>query len=66
MGYKDLNLALDLAASVGAPLGLGAYSRELYALAKSWGREEQDYTAMLLLLEDIAKVKRDESRDKGR
>ena len=66
MGYKDLNLALDLAASVGAPLGLGAYSRELYALAKSWGREEQDYTAMLLLLEDIAKVERDESGDKGR
>ena len=60
MGYKDLNLALDLAASVGAPLGLGAYARELYALAKSWGRAEQDCTAMLLLLEDIANVERGE------
>ena len=66
MGYKDLNLALDLAASVGAPLGLGAYSRELYALAKSWGRAEQDYTAMLLLLEDIANVKRGETGDTNR
>lgn len=56
MGYKDLNLALNLAASVGAPLGLGAYSRELFALAKSWGRDGQDCTAMLLLLEDIARI----------
>jgi len=63
MGYKDLKLALDLGASVGAPLGLGAYSRELYALAKSWGRAEQDCTAMLLLLEDIANVERSESED---
>lgn len=56
MGFKDIDLAMRLAASVGAPLGLGAYSREMFALAKSWGREEQDCTAMLLLLEDIARV----------
>ena len=56
MGYKDIDLAMRLAASVGAPLGLGAYSRELYSLAKSWGRAEQDCTAMLLLLEDLARV----------
>ena len=54
MGYKDIDLAMNLAASVGAPLGLGGYAREMFALAKSWGREEQDCTAMLLLLEDIA------------
>jgi len=59
MGFKDLNLAMSLAASVGAPLGLGAYSRELFALAGSWGRAEQDCTAMLLLLEDIAHLERD-------
>ena len=58
MGYKDINLAMDLAASVGAPLGLGGYAREMFALAKSWGREEQDCTAMLLLLEDIAHLDR--------
>lgn len=56
MGYKDLSLAMNLANSVGAPLGLGAYARELFALAKAWGREDQDCTAMLLLLEDLARV----------
>ncbi|WP_326541187.1 NAD(P)-dependent oxidoreductase [Pseudorhodoferax sp.] len=56
MGFKDINLAMNLAASVGAPLGLGGYAREMFALARSWGREEQDCTAMLLLLEDMARV----------
>lgn len=60
MGYKDLHLAMQLAASVGAPLGLGGYAREMFALAKSWGREQQDCTAMLLLLEDVAHVHRDD------
>ncbi|MBS0447686.1 MAG: NAD-binding protein [Proteobacteria bacterium] len=54
MGLKDIQLALNLASSVGAPLGLGAYAREMFALAKSWGRQEEDCTAMLLLLEDMA------------
>lgn len=58
MGYKDIHLAMNLAASVGAPLGLGGYAREMFALARSWGREEQDCTAMLLLLEDLARVQR--------
>ena len=56
MGYKDLHLAMSLAASVGAPLGLGGYAREMFALAKAWGRQDQDCTAMLLLLEDIARA----------
>jgi 4-hydroxybutyrate dehydrogenase/sulfolactaldehyde 3-reductase len=60
MGFKDIQLALSLAATVGAPLGLGAYAREMFALARSWGREEQDCTAMLLLLEDVARVQRDD------
>jgi len=54
MGLKDLSLALALGASVGAPLSLGAASRELFSLAKARGRGEQDCTAMLLLLEDLA------------
>ena len=58
MGYKDIHLAMNLAASVGAPLGLGAYAQEMFALAKSWGRQDQDCTAMLLLLEDLARVER--------
>lgn len=59
MGLKDLQLALNLASSVGAPLGLGGYAREMFALAKSWGRENQDCTAMLLLLEDLAHLPRE-------
>ena len=54
MGLKDIQLALNLAATVGAPLGLGAYAKEMFALAKSWGRQDEDCTAMLLLLEDMA------------
>ena len=61
MGYKDLRLALNLAASVGAPLGLGGYAEQMFALAKSWGRQDQDCTAMLLLLEDVAGVQRPET-----
>jgi 4-hydroxybutyrate dehydrogenase/sulfolactaldehyde 3-reductase len=54
LGLKDLSLALDLAKSEGAPLFLGGASRELFSLARSWGRMQQDCTAMLLLLEDLA------------
>lgn len=56
MGYKDINLAMNLAATVGAPLGLGGYAQQMFSLAKSWSREEQDCTAMLLLIEDLARV----------
>lgn len=60
MGLKDISLALALGAEVSAPLALGGAARELFALAKSWGRDNQDCTAMLLLLEDIARVARKE------
>ena len=56
MGLKDMNLAMSLAAAVGAPLGLGGYAQQMFALAKSWNRQEQDCTAMLLLMEDLARV----------
>lgn len=56
MGLKDLSLALDLGAEIGCPLSLGAVAREYFALARSWGRENEDCTAMLLLLEDIARA----------
>ncbi len=56
MGLKDVSLALDLGAEMGSPLSLGAVAREYFSLARSWGRENQDCTAMLLLLEDIARA----------
>ncbi len=60
LGLKDLSQAMELARSVGAPLALGGASRELFSVASSWGRAEQDCTAMLLLLEDIARCGRDD------
>ena len=65
----DLDEAVDLILArtcgplrIGAPLGLGGYAREMFALAKSWGRQEQDCTAMLLLLEDVANLDRQAAR----
>ncbi len=54
MGLKDISLALGFGAEVGAPLFLGAAARELFALARPFGRERDDCTAMLLLLQEIA------------
>lgn len=56
MGLKDITLALALGAERASPLHLGAAARQLYALAGAWGREGQDCTAMLLLMEDIAQA----------
>ena len=56
MGLKDISLALELGAEMASPLSLGSTAREYFALARAWGRENQDCTAMLLLLEDIARV----------
>lgn len=55
LGLKNLSLALDLAKNGGAPMALVGTSREFLSLASSWGRSQVDYTAMLLLLEDIAR-----------
>lgn len=65
MGLKDIGLALELGAETGAPLSLGSTAREYFALARAWGREDQDCTAMLLLLEDIARVTRAEREPNG-
>lgn len=66
LGLKDLSQALELARTVGAPLSLGGASRELFSLARSWGRSEQDCTAMLLLLEDLARCDADEATTESR
>jgi 4-hydroxybutyrate dehydrogenase/sulfolactaldehyde 3-reductase len=51
---KDISLAMDLGISLGLPLTLGAAARSQFALAKSWGRQDQDCTAILPLLHDVA------------
>jgi 4-hydroxybutyrate dehydrogenase/sulfolactaldehyde 3-reductase len=56
LGLKDLSLALNLGARLGAPLHLGAAARQAFSLANRWGRAEEDCTAMLLLLEDLCRL----------
>jgi len=56
MAHKDVSHALALGSELGSPLMLGAIARELFALAKPWGRGEEDWTAMLLLLEDLSRT----------
>ena len=56
MAHKDVSHALALGAELGSPLMLGAIAREVFALAKPWGRDDEDWTATLLLLEDLARA----------
>jgi 4-hydroxybutyrate dehydrogenase/sulfolactaldehyde 3-reductase len=55
MGLKDISLTLDLGAEVGAPLSLGSTAR-VFRARPFVDRENQDCAAILLLLEDIARV----------
>ncbi len=54
LGAKDLNLALDLGDEAGSPLALGAAARHLFDRAHAEGRDNEDCTALLLLLESMA------------
>jgi len=56
MAHKDVSHALNLGAELGSPLLLGGIAREMFALAKPWGRADEDWTAMLLLLEDLSRA----------
>jgi 4-hydroxybutyrate dehydrogenase / sulfolactaldehyde 3-reductase len=53
MCLKDITLALELGVSLGLSLNLGAVARNQFALAKSWGREDQDCTAILPLMHEV-------------
>ena len=56
MAHKDISHALSLGAQYGSPLFLGAVTREVLALGNPWGRAGEDWTAALLLLEDISRA----------
>ena len=59
MGLKDISLALQLGTETGLSLNLGRISKEYFALAKKFDRQDQDCTAMLHLVEDIANLKKE-------
>lgn len=54
LGLKDIGLALALAHSEGVPTPLGSASQQIFALVRSWGRANQDCTAMLHLFSDLS------------
>lgn len=56
MGHKDLSLAMKLGQELQVPLFLGASAQELFGLAPSLNRADQDCTAMLLILEQLAGI----------
>ena len=57
LGHKDISLGMGLGHDLGVPLFLGAAARELFGMAPAMGRAEQDCTAMLHILEELAGTK---------
>jgi 4-hydroxybutyrate dehydrogenase / sulfolactaldehyde 3-reductase len=56
MAVKDIGHALALGSELGSPLMLGAIAREMFSLAGPWGRADEDWTAVLLLMEDLCRA----------
>lgn len=56
LGHKDLTLALGLGLDLNVPLFLGASARELFGLAPVMGRADEDCTAMLLMIKELAGI----------
>ena len=53
---KDLRLALEAGHTLGVPLPVTAVVREMYNALQVAGKGEWDHSAIILLLEDLAKV----------
>lgn len=54
--YKDLGLALDLAAENTTPLAMTALTRQMFEMARAEGFGREDYTSLLKVLEKMAGV----------
>ena len=54
--HKDLGLALNLAAEQRTPTAMTALSRQLFEMSRASGYGQEDYTAVLKVLEQIAGV----------
>jgi 2-hydroxy-3-oxopropionate reductase len=53
---KDLRLALEAGHALGVPLPVTAVVREMYNALQVTGKGNRDHSAIILLLEDLAKV----------
>ncbi len=56
LAHKDLGLALRLGAEQRVPLSMGSVAREVYSAARAQGKGCLDYTAIMMLLEELAGV----------
>ena len=54
---KDVGLCLDEARAAGAPFLFAALARELYGAGVGRGLGEQDFAAVLEVIEDLGGVK---------
>lgn len=52
LAYKDLGLALDLAAGLDSPVLTGSVARHLYSQARSEGHGRQDWSALYKIIRD--------------
>ena len=55
--HKDLELAAEAGYAQGVPMPVLAAAKEVYMAAKARGKGDQDYAAIVTLLEDLAGVK---------
>ncbi len=54
--YKDLGLALDLAAENHVPVAMTAQAQQLYEMTRASGHRRDDYTSLMQVLEQQAGV----------
>jgi 3-hydroxyisobutyrate dehydrogenase len=54
--YKDLGLALELAAENTVPVAMTALTRQMYEMARAEGFGRDDYTSLMKVLEQMAGV----------
>ena len=56
MQYKDLNIIMDLAKAFGIPLPATAINTQLFNAMVTAGRGDQDNSAVISVLEDMAQI----------
>lgn len=57
MMEKDLDMALEIAQGMGVPLPVTALTRQMLAALRATGRGDLDFSALLLLIEEMAGMK---------